>query len=210
MTLACLLVTPTALDTLRREIDQGIAAGRISSPIRNAEAAKLPYLQAVILEGLRLYPPSVATFDKQVPQGGAHLHGYFLPEGTQVKINTMFMTRDETVFGPDAGVFNPDRWIEAAAKDPERYGEMSAVVDLVFGHGKYLCLGKSVALMELNKVFVEVGFDPRLLPLGETDGQKLLRRYDFAIVTPHKPLVLREHSLWLVNDFHLRVTKRMV
>ncbi|KAK0645719.1 cytochrome P450 [Cercophora newfieldiana] len=172
MTLACLLTTPTALSTLRLEIDQGIKTGRISSPIRSAEAAQLPYLQAVILEG------------------GAHLHGYFLPEGTQIKVNTMFMTRDESVFGPDASVFNPERWIDAC---PERYAEMSAVADLVWGHGKFLCLGKSVAMMEMNKVFVE-----------------LLRRYDFAIVTPHKPLVLREHSLWLVNDFHLRVTRRVI
>jgi cytochrome P450 len=30
------------------------------------------------------------------------------------------------------------------------------VVDLAFGHGKFQCIGKAIALMELNKVAVEV------------------------------------------------------
>jgi hypothetical protein len=35
---------------------------------------------------------------------------------------------------------------------------MAAVVDLVFGHGKYQCLGKTVAFMELTKALVEVSW----------------------------------------------------
>ena len=39
--------------------------------------------------------------------------------------------------------------------------------DLIFGHGKYSCLGKSVAVIELNKIFVE-----------------LLRRFEFSLMQP--------------------------
>lgn len=37
--------------------------------------------------------------------------------------------------------------------------------DLIFGHGKYSCLGKSVAVIELNKDFVEIlrGFESSLM-----------------------------------------------
>lgn len=55
-----------------------------------------------------------------------------------------------------ADVFRPDRWIEAA-KDEAMYKEMAATIDLAFGHGKFQCLGKVIAAMELNKIFVEVG-----------------------------------------------------
>lgn len=33
---------------------------------------------------------------------------------------------------------------------------MTSVVDLSFGHGRYICSGKPLAVMELNKVYVEV------------------------------------------------------
>ncbi len=105
-----------------------------------------------------MYPPSTGMNNKQVPKGGAYVHGYFLPEGTQLAFNILHMMRDTEVFGPDADVFRPDRWIEAAAaKDGgEGYREMCGVVELAFGHGKFECLGKKIAFMELNKVFVEV------------------------------------------------------
>lgn len=33
---------------------------------------------------------------------------------------------------------------------------MTSVVDLSFGHGRYICSGKPLAVMELNKIYVEV------------------------------------------------------
>lgn len=34
---------------------------------------------------------------------------------------------------------------------------MASVVDLSFGYGRYICSGKPLAVMELNKIYVEVG-----------------------------------------------------
>lgn len=147
--------TPSALNALRHEIDQAVAAGRISSPITDAEAYQLPYLQAVIKEGIRMFPPSTGHNFKQVPKGGATIHGIFLPEGTQLGINVMRMMRDKETFGPDAEVFRPERWIEAS-KNEERFKELASIVDLAFGYGKFQCPGKTIAAMELNKIFVEV------------------------------------------------------
>jgi cytochrome P450 len=118
----------------------------------------MPYLQAVIREGLRLYPPATGLLQKAVPRGGATLHGYQLPEGTQVGQSVGGFLRSKGLFGDDVNVFRPERWLEAAAADDggARLKEMQAAVDLVFGFGKYQCLGKQIALTELNKVFVEV------------------------------------------------------
>lgn len=153
MTILCLLNTPTAYVKLRHEIDNGVASGFISSPITNAEALKLPYLQAVIRESLRMYPPVTGMGCKQVPKGGDVINGYFVPEGTQIGHNFPGMTRSKKIWGGDADVFRPERWTEANA---EQLRAMTSVVDLDFGSGKYQCLGKGIAMMELNKVFVEV------------------------------------------------------
>ncbi|KAK0621927.1 cytochrome P450 [Bombardia bombarda] len=188
MTLLHLINTPSALRRLTREIDQGIASGKISAPVTNAQCRAMPYLQAVIREGLRIWPPSTALHDKQVPEGGDRIHGFWLPGGTQVGQNMWGICRSREMFGEDADVFRPERWL---LEKGERLKGMVGAVDMNFGYGKYQCLGKNLAWMEVNKVLVE-----------------MLRRYDFAIVNPVKPMEISNAAVWVTNDFWLRITRR--
>ncbi|KJZ79493.1 hypothetical protein HIM_00962 [Hirsutella minnesotensis 3608] len=190
-TLLCLLGNPTALFKLRKEIDNGIAAGTISSPIQDSEARQMPYLQAVIREGIRMFPPATGVLSKQVPESGDTILGYKVPGGVQVGHNICGLLRMKELFGPDAEVFRPERWLEAEAEDPEKLKEMIAGVELVFGYGKFQCLGRTIAQMELNKVFVE-----------------LLRRFDFTIVHVDKPMRLLSAAMLIMDDFWVRVTRR--
>ena len=73
----------------------------------------------------------------------------------------MGVGRQERIFGSDAEIFRPERWIEASI-DAERFEEMQTAVELVFSTGKYVCLGKQIAWMELVKWFVEVSWCPWL------------------------------------------------
>jgi hypothetical protein len=213
MTLLCLITTPTSYTTLQKEIDSAIRNGKISHPIAESEAKKLPYLQAVIREGLRMYPPVTGLGSKQVPKGGDLINGHFVPEGTQVGTNYFGLMRCKEVWGNDADVFRPERWLEA---DEERLRVMNGVVDLTFGYGKYSCLGKPIAMMELNKIFVEVRCSiscPRETNKtcngANTDRtRQLLRRYDFTIVNPQSPIKAWSAVFWVANDFWLRITKR--
>lgn len=77
-----ILTSPSILAKLRSEIDEGIANGQISSPIKDSEARKLTYLQAVIKETLRLWPPVQGLLLKEVPPEGDTFKGTFLPGGT--------------------------------------------------------------------------------------------------------------------------------
>ena len=162
-----ILTNPTVYRKLQAEIDAGIAAGTISSPIKEVEARQLPYLQAVIKEGLRILPPAAGAFFKTVPPGGDIIHGKFIPGGTQIGSSPFGIHHSKNIFGADAEVFRPERWLES---DSTHLAHMANTVDLVFHYGKYQCLGKSVAWMEFNKIFVE-----------------LLRRFDFSIVNAEKP-----------------------
>jgi hypothetical protein len=37
-----------------------------------------------------------------------------------------------------------------------KYADMARVVDMTFGSGRFKCLGRTIAWIELNKIFVEV------------------------------------------------------
>jgi cytochrome P450 len=149
-----IISSPRVYTTLQAEIDSAIANNKISNPIvSDAEARALPYLQAVIKEGLRIFPPGTGLISKQVPPEGDTINGVFLPGGTKIGSNMWAVLRSTEAFGSDATAFRPERWLEAS---PEQLVKMERVHELVWGYGKYVCLGKSVALVELNKIFVEV------------------------------------------------------
>jgi len=183
-----ILSNPTAYRKLQDEIDSGVQAGTISSPITDAEARNLPYLQAAIKEGLRIKAPAAGPLFKQVPPEGDVIDGKFIPGGTQIGTSPFAIYHSKTIFGDDAELFLPERWLDA---DKERVAAMASVVDLVFSAGKWGCLGKSVAFMELNKVFVE-----------------LMRRFDFALTRPERPVHIQNAGIWLIEDFPVRITKR--
>ncbi|KAF9775282.1 hypothetical protein IL306_006650 [Fusarium sp. DS 682] len=183
-----LLSNPVAYRKLQTEIDDAIKAGNISSPVTDAEARKLPYLQAVLQEGLRIKAPAAGPLFKQVPPQGDEIDGKFIPGGTQIGTSPFAVYHSKAIFGPDASLFSPERWLNA---DPVRVEAMSEVVSLVFSSGKWQCLGKPVAFIELNKIFVE-----------------LLRRFDFCMARPERPLHIMNAGIWLIEDFPVRITRR--
>lgn len=102
---------------------------------------------------MRINIPFSGLVMKEVPPGGDHLNGVFIPGGTRIAHNTLALQRSTVTFGDDAALFRPERWLEAS---PEKHKEMTQIVEMVFGYGRWMCGGKSVAFMELNKAFVQV------------------------------------------------------
>jgi cytochrome P450 len=161
-----IITTPRVYFTLQAEIDLAIREGRISSPVvSDREAQQLTYLKAVIKEGLRIWPPGTGLLAKVVPPEGDTSNGLFLPGGTDIGVNTWAIMRNAEVFGGDADIFRPERWLEA---NPEQTAKMEKSLEWVWGYGKYVCMGKSVALIELRKVFVEVSSRRVLASRGGT------------------------------------------
>lgn len=169
MTLHYISTSPPILDRLLAEARAAIAAGQISRPIiKDAEARQLPYLQACIKEGLRIYPPVTGLMAKRVPDGGAMINvdgtEKFAPGGTQVGWNSWGMMHNPDVFGVDAEMYRPERWLprDLSEKERDRIAKMTETVGLCFGYGRFGCLGRGVATMELNKAVIEVS--SRILP----------------------------------------------
>lgn len=161
-TMLHLLTSPSAYARLVSELDAAARDGRISSPVvTNAEAMALPYLSACIREGLRIYPPFGGLAGRVVPKEGVTLNGVFIPGGTAIALSSYGMMRKKAVFGEDADVFRPERWLEA---DQDRLKVMEGVWELTFSKGRAACLGKGIALMELRKAFVAVSASFSSLP----------------------------------------------
>ncbi|KXX80303.1 Pisatin demethylase [Madurella mycetomatis] len=193
-TLLYLMTTPLVYRALQAEIDQGIRSGKISKPITNAEASELPYLQAVIYEGLRLHPPFTGIPFKVVPPEGDTIDGKYVPGGTLIAPNFWATGRHSGVFGADADVFRPERWLEDeedGSDAKEKVAEMRRVAELVFGYGRWGCAGKMLAFMELNKVIVE-----------------LLRHFDFQLVYPYRPWKSVNYNLFLQSEMWVSVLSR--
>jgi cytochrome P450 len=139
---------------LQTEISEAVESGTVSSPvITDSEARKLPYLQAVIREGLRILPPAAGTVPRTVPPEGDTINGVFVPGGTNIGTNLWAIMRNTKIWGEDAEVFRPERWLETL---PEKLKDMENASELVFGYGKWKCLGMGIAKMELNKLLFEV------------------------------------------------------
>ncbi|RYP42069.1 hypothetical protein DL767_000581 [Monosporascus sp. MG133] len=149
---------------LKTDIKNAVSSGKVSTPIALAQAQSLPYLQAVIWEGFRMRPAVTYGHYKVVPPGGDTIAGIWVPGGTAIGHSHFGMMRNEGIFGKDVDVFRPERYLDEPNGD-----EMQRTVELVFGTGRWMCVGKQVALMELNKIFWE-----------------LFRQFDFQLAHPDK------------------------
>ncbi|KAK0717563.1 cytochrome P450 [Lasiosphaeria miniovina] len=164
---------PRVLARLQAEIDGAVRDGLAPDVVANGELSRLPYLQAVIREGLRIRPPVTNIDPKRVPDGGdtVVLDGkpVFLPGGANIGVSVWAINFDKTVFGDDVDEFRPERWL--LETDEKKLAQMTRATDLIFGHGKFQCLGKPVALMEIGKTVFE-----------------LLRNFDWSVARPQESL----------------------
>ncbi|KAI1180234.1 cytochrome P450 [Nemania sp. FL0916] len=187
ITLFYLIATPSAYQRLKAEMKAAIKTGKASNPITGAEARELPYLQAVLYEGLRIRPPATATFGKEVPPEGDTIHGHFIPGGTSVGPNLPSLMRSKALFGEDADIFRPERFLEV---DEETRTEMQRNIELVFGYGRWMCAGKVIAWLELNKTLFEI-----------------IRNFDLQIYNPRAGIKSFSHGSWSDRDIFVAVSE---
>lgn len=156
-----ILSSPSAYRKLQEEIASAVEAGNVTFPIiSNSEAQMLPYLQACIQEGLRMFMPLQGLAGRVAPKGGETVNGTYFPEGTEVGVATYAVGHRRDIYGPDADTFRPERWLDSDAEALRNYARTN---ELVFGSGRSSCLGKPIAMMELSKAIFEVSIRPIVL-----------------------------------------------
>ncbi|KAG9237237.1 cytochrome P450 [Amylocarpus encephaloides] len=149
-----LMKNPAVCEKLREEINLGLEQGRISSPITFKEAQSLIYLQAIIKESLRIHPATGLPLQRIVPPSvPLTIAGYPIPPGSSVGINSWVAHQNTAVFGSDAHLFRPERWLEF--EEQGRGGEVEKYF-MAFGLGSRTCIGKNISLLEISKLVPEM------------------------------------------------------
>lgn len=106
--------TPRCYKLVRDEIDAMDKAGELSDIVTFSEANRMPYLQACMKEAMRMHPAVGQLLERIVPAEGFEITSDVrLPAGTIVGMNPWIPARDKSVYGEDAAIFRPERWIEA-------------------------------------------------------------------------------------------------
>ena len=112
-----------------------------------ADVDRLPLLDAVVYETLRLHAANPARMRRVVPASGLHLHGYEIPPGTTVSTNAYCLHRNEEVF-PQALEWIPERWLSSGENaGGKAYPPREEAVRWfwAFGSGPRMCIGRNFA-----------------------------------------------------------------
>ncbi|KAI4287265.1 MAG: hypothetical protein L6R35_003474 [Caloplaca aegaea] len=172
-----LCLNPLIQHRIREELWTSIPAHHLNypndqseSPYKDFQAAHIDqcaYLQAFCSEILRVHPP--VPFTARVATHDTSITGTFIPKGTTLVLSPWAVNRSVELWGADAHVFRPDRWLmppnagvttsgglqpEYSATRPrlerqKTMGPETPYAFLTFLHGPRSCIGQSFARAEL-------------------------------------------------------------
>uniref|UniRef100_A0ACD5VDI1 Uncharacterized protein n=1 Tax=Avena sativa TaxID=4498 RepID=A0ACD5VDI1_AVESA len=155
--------------------------------LRGTTATGMPYLKAVVLEGLRLHPGAHLI----VPHGvksDAEIGGYVLPKGAEVNFLVADFGLDETVW-PAAREFRPERFLQDS--DEVDITGSKEIKMAPFGAGRRMCPGYMLALLHAEYFVGSLVREFQWLP--PTQGQDTVDMTEevASIITMKQPLRAR-------------------
>ncbi|XP_045828934.1 geraniol 8-hydroxylase-like [Trifolium pratense] len=130
---------PKAMSKAKKELEETIGLG---NPIEESDIDRLPYLNAVIKESLRLHPPAPMLLPRKA-RVDVDISGYTIPKGAQVLINEWAIGR--TDIWDDAHLFSPERFLGSEIDVKGRHFKLTP-----FGSGRRICPGSPLAVRMLH------------------------------------------------------------
>ncbi|XP_017125709.1 probable cytochrome P450 9h1 [Drosophila elegans] len=162
-----LCLNPAVQDRLFEEI-LSVHQELNGQPLNYDKLTKMKYLDMVVLEGLRKWPPALST-DRECcsdidlcDENGQKL--FAARKGDVLQIPIFALHRD------------PGNFEDPESFDPERFSEdrrVESSVFLPFGVGPRNCIGKRMALMEIKCIVYQLVLNFRLLPAAKTTRNML-------------------------------------
>lgn len=134
--LYALCLYPDIQQRLREEVREKLPRMLNDGPVVPMTADlldSLPYLHAVCNEVFRVYPPAGMT--RRVAVNNTSILGQFIPAGTEIVISPRALNVSRELWGDDAAVFNPDRWL--GSNRANTGGGQTNFSFMTFLHGPY-------------------------------------------------------------------------
>jgi cytochrome P450 len=143
---------PDKYDTLRAEA-ANVLGGRTATA---ADLPQMPYLDAVIMEAMRIYPPAWTV--NRTALEPFELGGYQFPAGTRAIISQWVIHHLPEVWG-DPETFRPERWTAEFRQQLPRGAYFP------FGAGPRICIGMPLAEIEARLLLATMlqRFTPRMV-----------------------------------------------
>lgn len=135
--MAELVKNPRVQRKAQEELDRVIGTERIMT---ESDFSKLPYLQSVAKESLRLHPPTPLMLPHKAT-ANVKIGGYDVPAGSVVHVNVWAVARDPTSW-KNPLEFRPERFLEEEDVDIKGHDYRL----LPFGAGRRICPGAQLAL----------------------------------------------------------------
>lgn len=171
--------TEHCLARLRTEV-----RGSFPSPalVTGEATSKLPYLNAVIEETLRLFPPAPVGPPRVSPVGGETIDGTFVQEGVYVSADVWSIHRDERAVGDYPDEFRPERWI----------GGLKKPYTVPFSAGPRKCIGVTLAWVEMRVALAKLvmAFDWEIAG-GISGGTNWIEEARLKQLWKKEPLMMR-------------------
>uniref|UniRef100_A0ACD5ZW09 Uncharacterized protein n=1 Tax=Avena sativa TaxID=4498 RepID=A0ACD5ZW09_AVESA len=140
--MAELLQNPSSMAKAHQELAQVIGSTR---RVEESDIGRLPYLQAVVKETLRLHPPGPLLLPRQA-QSDVQIASYIVPQGARVLVNLWAIGRDERIW-PEPDKFLPERFLRRAMDF--RVGDFEFIP---FSAGRRVCPGMPLAIRTVHLV----------------------------------------------------------
>ncbi|KAJ7704017.1 cytochrome P450 [Mycena rosella] len=139
--LFAMLSFPDAQNRAQEELDAVVGRSRMPT---FADYKSLPYLRALIKETLRWMPVNPIGLSHRLIEDD-YYEGHLIPKGSIVIANVWALNRDPEVYGPDAHLFNPSRYLDKEGNLTVVVAETKDEGHHSFGFGRRICLGRYVA-----------------------------------------------------------------
>lgn len=145
--LTWVLYTVSSHPEVQTRVQDEIAAVLGSSPPDFARVNELHYLDQVINETLRLYPP--IHLGSRIAASDLEFQGWTIPAGRRV-LYSIFLTHRDERYWPQPAAFNPERFSPDQARLRRPY------TFLPYGGGPRNCLGMAFAQVEVKVVLARI------------------------------------------------------
>ncbi|KAI7731528.1 hypothetical protein M8C21_017657, partial [Ambrosia artemisiifolia] len=165
--LSLLLNHPHVLKAAQQELDTHVGRNKW---VEESDTKNLTYLQAIVKETLRMYPPGPLAGPHQASED-CNIGGYHTPKGTRLIVNLWKLHRDPQVWS-NPNEFRPERFLEEHA-NLGYHGQNFEYIP--FSSGRRMCPASSFALEVIHLTLARLlqGFDlstPMGKPVDMSEG----------------------------------------